>query len=41
MVGVVRSEWRSSILRHGGSERDCEAVKAAFVYEGFEYATTG
>jgi len=34
---MVGSGWRSAITRHGGSERDCEAVKAAFVYEGFEY----
>ncbi|MSR19641.1 MAG: type II toxin-antitoxin system HipA family toxin [Gemmatimonadetes bacterium] len=38
MIGVVEKGWRSSILDHGGSELDCEAVKRAFLYEGFEYA---
>jgi serine/threonine-protein kinase HipA len=38
IVGVVRSGWRAAIKRHGGSDRDCDAVKDAFAYEGFEYA---
>ena len=38
MIGVVRSGWRAAIKRHGGSDRDCDAVKGAFVYDGFEYA---
>ena len=38
MISVVEKGWRSSILDHGGSELDCEAVDGAFLYEGFEYA---
>jgi serine/threonine-protein kinase HipA len=38
MTGLIRDGWRDAILRHGGSEEACEAVAAAFVYEGFEYA---
>lgn len=37
LVGIVRARWRQSILDHGGSEADCEAVSRAFVYDGFEY----
>lgn len=36
MVGVVRSGWRTAIIDHGGSESDCDAVRGAFCYEGFE-----
>lgn len=38
MIRVIEKGWRSSILDHGGSQADCEAVKGAFLYEGFEYA---
>lgn len=37
LVGIVRTGWRQSILDHGGSDADCDAVSRAFVYEGFEY----
>jgi serine/threonine-protein kinase HipA len=38
IASVVRSGWHRAIRHHAGSDRDCEAVKEAFVYEGFEYA---
>jgi serine/threonine-protein kinase HipA len=36
MVDLVRKRWDSAIIEHGGSPADCDAVAAAFVYEGFE-----
>ena len=37
LIRVIRSHWRSEILEAGGGERDCDAVEAAFLHEGFEY----
>lgn len=34
---TVREEWRTRMRRAGVSERDCEAIKSAFVYEGLLY----
>ena len=34
---VIRGRWRSEVLSHGGSERDCELIAPAFLYTGFEY----
>lgn len=31
---TVREEWRTQMRRAGVSERDCDAIKRAFVYEG-------
>ena len=31
---TVRGEWRTQMRRAGVSERDCDAIKRAFVYEG-------
>jgi len=33
---TVEETWRREILRVGGSEADCEAVRGAFGYPGFE-----
>jgi serine/threonine-protein kinase HipA len=41
MKTAVGAHWRTEVLRHGGSERDCEIIEPAFVYPGFEYATDG
>jgi len=38
MAATVARFWRAEVLRHGGSERDCEVIEAAFTYPGFEYA---
>jgi serine/threonine-protein kinase HipA len=37
IAGVVLTSWRTEVLKWGGSERDCEAIAPAFVYEGFDY----
>lgn len=34
---TVERQWREFLLRAGTSLADCEAVKRAFVYPGFEY----
>jgi serine/threonine-protein kinase HipA len=34
---VVRGRWRSEVLSHGGSVRDCELIAPAFLHAGFEY----
>jgi serine/threonine-protein kinase HipA len=34
---VIRGRWRSEVLSHGGSERDCELIAPAFMHAGFEY----
>lgn len=34
---VIRGRWRSEVLSHGGSERDCELIEPAFLHAGFEY----
>ena len=31
MVSVVRSGWRTTIIDHGGSESDCDAVRGALL----------
>jgi serine/threonine-protein kinase HipA len=41
MRDVVLNEWASAILEEGGSEDDCDAVRGAFVYQGFELTETG
>jgi serine/threonine-protein kinase HipA len=37
VAGVIGRHWRSEVRSHGGSEKDCEAVAAAFLHAGFEY----
>jgi serine/threonine-protein kinase HipA len=34
---IVREQWRPTMRRAGVSERDCEAIKSAFVYDGLFY----
>ena len=31
---TVREQWRAQMRQAGVSERDCEAIRNAFVYEG-------
>ena len=38
---TVRDQWRPAMRRAGVSERDCEAIKNAFVYEGLFLQPTG
>ena len=33
---IVTTTWESAILSHGGSRADCEAVRPAFEYPGFD-----
>jgi len=37
MAETVVASWRGEVLRHGGSERDCQLIERAFTYPGFEY----
>lgn len=37
IVGVVRSNWESTLRRSGASERDVEAVRPAMLNPGFEF----
>lgn len=37
MAETVAATWRGEVLRHGGSERDCQLIEPAFTYPGFEY----
>ena len=37
IVDTVRREWDATLRRAGVSEKDCEAIAPAFVYEGFFY----
>lgn len=36
---TISTYWRTEVFRWGGTERDCEAISAAFVYEGFDHST--
>ncbi len=37
---TVREQWCPTLRRAGVSERDCKAIKSAFVYEGLFYENT-
>lgn len=37
IVETIEHGWRQSILEQGGTEADCEAVRGAFHYPGFDY----
>ena len=37
IAGTVREQWRARMRRAGVSERHCEAVERAFVYDGLFY----
>ena len=34
IAGTVRARWHAEMRRAGASERDCEAIRAAFLYDG-------
>ena len=38
---TVREQWRSHMRRAGVTERDCEAVRNAFLYDGLFYENAG
>lgn len=38
MEASVRARWHAVARREGVSERDCEKISGAFVYEGFRYS---
>ena len=40
-VRTVRDQWRTHMRRAGVTERDCEAVSGAFLYEGLLYEHAG
>ena len=37
IVSTVRARWHSEMRRAGVTERDCEAIRPAFLYEGLFY----
>lgn len=39
MIGIIQAKWMTDILEQGGTVADVEAVRTAFLDEGFEYAT--
>ena len=38
---TVREQWHGHMRRAGVSERDCEAIRSAFLYEGLLYGNAG
>lgn len=36
ILNIVRDNWRTAVSDSGASRGDCEAIRGAFVYEGFE-----
>ena len=41
IAGFVRERWHAEMRRAGASERDCEAIEAAFLYDGLFYENLG
>ena len=43
IAGTIRASWRSTMRRAGVSEKDCELVRGAFLYDGlfFEIVPDG
>ncbi|WOH69948.1 HipA domain-containing protein [Bradyrhizobium sp. BWA-3-5] len=37
LLSTISSSWYAVCRQAGVSERDCELIRSAFVYEGFEY----
>jgi serine/threonine-protein kinase HipA len=37
MIEVIGASWCATAHQAGVSERDCELIRSAFVYEGFGY----
>ncbi len=40
VVDTVRAQWHPTMRRAGVSEKDCEAIKRAFLYDGLFYEPT-
>ena len=40
ITGTVRQRWRTETRRAGTSERDCETIESAFLYDGLFYENT-
>ena len=38
---TVREQWRTHMRRAGVTERDCEAIRGAFLYDGLFYGNAG
>ena len=38
MKRVVADGWENEVRRLGGTVRDCETIRTAFVYDGFDHA---
>jgi serine/threonine-protein kinase HipA len=41
IADMVRAQWRTEMRRAGVSERDCDVINRAFVYEGLFYGLDG
>ena len=41
IAGTVRQRWHAEMRRAGVSDRDCEAIGAAFLYDGLFYENLG
>ena len=39
VVDTVRASWRQTMRSVGVSERDCEAIRSAFLYDGLLFET--
>lgn len=39
IVDTVRASWRQTMRGVGASERDCEAIRSAFLYKGLFFET--
>jgi serine/threonine-protein kinase HipA len=37
MIKTINASWYATVRQAGVSERDCELIRSAFVYEGFSY----
>lgn len=34
IIGTIRASWHATMRRAGVSERDCEAIRTAFLHDG-------
>ena len=41
IAGMVRQRWHAEMRRAGVSDRDCEAIGAAFLYDSLFYDNLG
>jgi serine/threonine-protein kinase HipA len=37
LKATVTDRWEAEVRRQGGTARDCDATRSAFVHDGFEY----